>query len=37
MNDFEKLQEELLSKEKFDSSLTERKITDKECEQILNI
>ena len=37
MNDFEKLQEELLSKEKFDSSLAERKITDKECEQILNI
>ena len=30
MGDFEKFKEELLSKEKFYSSLTGRKITDKE-------
>ena len=35
MSDFEKVKEELPSKEKFYSSLTNRKITDKEYEHIL--
>ena len=37
MSDFEKFKEELLSKEKFISSLTERKITDKEYEYVLSV
>ena len=37
MNDFEKFKEELLSKEKFYSSLTDRKISDKEYEYVLNV
>ena len=37
MNNFEKFKEELSSKEKFYSSLTDRKITDKENEHILNV
>ena len=36
LNDFEKLKEELPSKEKFYSSLTGRKITDKENEHVWN-
>ena len=36
MTDFEKFKEELPSKEKFYSSLTDRKITDKEYEHIIN-
>ena len=36
MNDFEKFKEELPSKGKFYSSLTNRKITDKEYENVLN-
>ena len=37
MSDFEKFKEELPSKEKFYSSLTDRKITDKEYEHVLNV
>ena len=37
MSDFEKLKEELLSKGKFYSSLTDRKITEKEYEYVLNV
>ena len=37
MSDFEKFKEELLSKEKFISSLTDRKITDKEYEYVLSV
>ena len=37
MNHFEKFKEELCSKEKFYSSLTNRKITDKEYEYVLNV
>ena len=37
MSDFEKFKEELPSKEKFYSSLSDRKITDKEYEHILNV
>ena len=36
MSDFEKFKEELPSKEKFYSFLTDRKITDKEFELVLN-
>ena len=35
--DFEKFKEELPSKEKFYSSLTNRKINDKEYEYVLNV
>ena len=35
MSDFEKFKEELLSKEKFYSSLTDRKITDKEYDHFI--
>ena len=37
MNRFEKFKKELPGKEKFYSSLTNRKITDKECEYVLNV
>ena len=37
MNDFEKFKEELPSKKKFYSSLTDRKISDKEYEHVLNV
>ena len=37
MSDFEKFKEELPGKEKFYSSLTDRKISDKEYEHVLNI
>ena len=37
MPDFEKFKEELPNKEKFYSSLTDRKITDKEYEHVLNV
>ena len=37
MSDFEKFEEELPSKGKLYSSLTDRKITDKEYEHALNI
>ena len=37
MSDFEKFEEELPSKEKFYSSLTDRKISDKEYEHVLNV
>ena len=37
MNHFEKFKEELPSKEKFYSSLTDRKISDKEYEYVLNV
>ena len=37
MSDFEKFLEELPSKEKFYSSLTDRENSDKEYEQVLNI
>ena len=37
MTDFENLKEDLPSKEKFYSSLTDRKITDKEYEHVLNV
>ena len=36
MTDFEKFKEELPSKEKFYSSLSNRKITDKKYEHVLN-
>ena len=37
MSDFEKFKEEFLSKEKFYNSITDRKITDKEYEHVLNV
>ena len=37
INDFEKFKEELPSQKKFYSSLTDRKITHKEYEHILNV
>ena len=37
MTDFEKLKEELPSKKKFYSSLTDRKITDKEYKHVINV
>ena len=37
MNDFEKFKEQLPSKEKFHSSLTGKKISDKEFEHILKV
>ena len=37
MRDFEKFKEELPSKERFYSSLTDRKISDKEYENVLNV
>ena len=37
MSDSEKLKEELPRKEKFYSSLTDRKITDKEYEHVFNV
>ena len=37
MTDIEKFKEELPSKEKFYSSLTYRKITEKEYEHVLNV
>ena len=37
MSDFEKFKEELPIKEKFYSSLTDRKISDKEYEHVLNV
>ena len=37
MSDFEKFKEELRSKEKFCSSLTDRKIIDKVYEHVLNV
>ena len=37
MDDFEKFKEELLSKEKLYSSLTDRKVNDKEYEHALNV
>ena len=37
MSNFTKFKEELTSKEKFYSSLTDRKISDKEHEHVLNV
>ena len=37
MSDFEKFKEKLPSKGKFYSSLTDRKVTVKECENFLNV
>ena len=37
MTDFEKFKEELPNKEKYYSSLTDRKITDKEYEHVINV
>ena len=37
MSDFEKFKEQLPSKEKFYSSLTNRKSTDKEYEHVCNV
>ena len=37
MSDFEKFKEKLPKKEKFYSSLTNRKISDKEYEHVLNV
>ena len=37
MSDFEKFKEEMPSKESFYSSLTDRKINDKEYEHVLNV
>ena len=37
MSEFEKIKEELLSKEKFYSSLTDKKITDEEYGHVLNV
>ena len=37
MSDFERIKEELSSKEKFYSSLTDRNITDKEYEHVLGV
>ena len=37
MSDFEKFKEELPSREKFYSSLTDRKIADKEYEHVINV
>ena len=37
MSDFEKFKEELTGKEKFYSSLTNRKINDKEYKHVFNV
>ena len=37
LSDYEKFKEELRSKQRFYSSLTDRKITDKEREHVLNV
>ena len=37
ISDFEKFKEEVPSKEKFDSSLTNRKTSDKKDEPVLNV
>ena len=37
MSNFEKFKEEFPSKEKFYSSLTDRKITEKEYKHVLNV
>ena len=37
MSDFEKFKEELLSEEKCYTLLTDKKISDKECEHLLEI
>ena len=37
MNDFEKIKEQLPNKEKFYSSLTGKKISDKEYEHVLKV
>ena len=37
MSDFEKFKEELPSKEKFYSSLTDKKVSDKEYEHVFNV
>ena len=37
MSDFQKFKEELPSKEKFYNSLTDRKISNKEYENVLNV
>ena len=37
MTDFEKFKEELPSKQSFYSSLTDRKLTDKEHEHFINV
>ena len=37
MSSFKKLKEELSSKEKFYSQLTDNKISDKECEHVIKI
>ena len=37
ISDFEKFNEKLPSKEKFYSSLTDRKISDKESEHVINV
>ena len=37
MSNFEKFKEELPSKEKFYSSLTDKKVSDKEHEHVLNV
>ena len=37
MSDLEKFKEKLPSKEKFYSSLTSRKVTDKECEHVFSV
>ena len=37
MSDFEKFKEEMPSKEKFDSSLIDRRISEKEYEHVLNV
>ena len=37
MTDFEKFKEKLSSKEKFYSSLTDKKISDKEYDHVLNV
>ena len=37
MNDFEKFKEELPSKEKFYSSITHRKVSDKEYEHVSSV
>ena len=37
MSDFQKFEEELQSKEKFYSSLTDKKISDKEYEHVLKV
>ena len=37
MTDFEKFNEELPNKEKFYSLLTDRKVSDKEYEHVINV